>query len=231
MSTTGELVAARWVRSDADPRQALRRAVKLVLVTTDPLSEAGIVGMLAAHQVSAVPAAHKAQAQAVVAVARTVDGLLLERIRAVAAPSRPVVLVLDDAQGADPQALAALGVRACVARREVGPERLYAEIVAARDPASQPPRPVKEVGLRLARDLERFRPQLPPGARADAAAPSGRELDVLRLIAEGFDTVEIARRMRYSERTVKNILYVMTARLGLRNRAQAVAYALRAGLL
>nr|WP_269327708.1 helix-turn-helix transcriptional regulator [Kineosporia mesophila] len=64
--------------------------------------------------------------------------------------------------------------------------------------------------------------------------PSGlerREVEVLALIADGLDTAEIAERMQYSERTVKNILSGVMARLGLRNRSHAVAYALRAGLL
>jgi DNA-binding NarL/FixJ family response regulator len=58
-----------------------------------------------------------------------------------------------------------------------------------------------------------------------------REIDVLRLVAEGFDTSEIAQKLSYSERTIKNILHDVTSRLGLRNRSQAVAYAARAGLI
>lgn len=58
-----------------------------------------------------------------------------------------------------------------------------------------------------------------------------REVDVLRLIAEGLDTAEIADRMKYSERTVKNILYAMMTRLNLRNRSHAVAYAMRSGII
>jgi DNA-binding CsgD family transcriptional regulator len=37
--------------------------------------------------------------------------------------------------------------------------------------------------------------------------------------------------LKYSERTVKNILYAVTNRLQLRNRPQAVAYAMRAGVI
>ncbi|WP_084628572.1 helix-turn-helix transcriptional regulator [Amycolatopsis nigrescens] len=58
-----------------------------------------------------------------------------------------------------------------------------------------------------------------------------REVDVLRLIAEGFDTGEIAGKMSYSERTVKNILHEITTRLQLRNRAHAVGYTMRQGLI
>jgi DNA-binding NarL/FixJ family response regulator len=52
---------------------------------------------------------------------------------------------------------------------------------------------------------------------------------VLALLAEGYSTREIALRLAYSERTIKNILQTVTGRLHLRNRTQAVAYAVRNG--
>ncbi|MBD5785774.1 response regulator transcription factor [Cellulosimicrobium terreum] len=58
-----------------------------------------------------------------------------------------------------------------------------------------------------------------------------REVEVLRLIADGCDTAEVARHLAYSERTVKNVLHDVTSRLQLRNRVHAVAYALREGLI
>jgi DNA-binding NarL/FixJ family response regulator len=58
-----------------------------------------------------------------------------------------------------------------------------------------------------------------------------REVKVLKLLADGFDTAQVGRRLFYSERTVKNIVHDVTSRLNLRNRTQAVAYALREGLI
>ncbi|SDJ53697.1 DNA-binding response regulator, NarL/FixJ family, contains REC and HTH domains [Actinokineospora alba] len=60
---------------------------------------------------------------------------------------------------------------------------------------------------------------------------SQRETEVIRLLADGLDTAEIAERLIYSERTVKNVLHNMLSRLNLRNRAHAVGYALRQGLI
>jgi DNA-binding NarL/FixJ family response regulator len=60
---------------------------------------------------------------------------------------------------------------------------------------------------------------------------SDRETHVLRLVADGKDTHQIARELSYSERTVKNVLHDVTTRLQLRNRSHAVAYALREGLI
>ena len=58
-----------------------------------------------------------------------------------------------------------------------------------------------------------------------------RERSVLELVAEGWDTDEIARELSYSPRTVTSVLHDVTHRFRLRNRAHAVAYALRTGLL
>lgn len=58
-----------------------------------------------------------------------------------------------------------------------------------------------------------------------------REVEVLRLLADGLDTAEIAQQLNYSERTIKNIVSGMLTRLNLRNRSHAVAYAMRCGAL
>jgi DNA-binding NarL/FixJ family response regulator len=58
-----------------------------------------------------------------------------------------------------------------------------------------------------------------------------REIDVIRLVAEGLDTKTIATELSYSERTIKKILFDVKTRLDLRNRAHTVAYAFRYGYL
>jgi len=63
------------------------------------------------------------------------------------------------------------------------------------------------------------------------AVLADREVEVLRLVAEGLDTAEIASRLSYSQRTIKTVLHDVTTRLQLRNRSHAVAYALREGLI
>jgi DNA-binding NarL/FixJ family response regulator len=65
----------------------------------------------------------------------------------------------------------------------------------------------------------------------DAQSHTERELAVLRMLGEGCDTREIARRLAYSERTVKTVIQDLSQRLGLRNRSHAVAYAVRNGLI
>jgi DNA-binding NarL/FixJ family response regulator len=60
---------------------------------------------------------------------------------------------------------------------------------------------------------------------------TAREQQVLRLIAQGHATREVALELSYSERTVKNVLHDVVTKLGVRSRSHAVAYAVRHGLI
>jgi DNA-binding NarL/FixJ family response regulator len=73
----------------------------------------------------------------------------------------------------------------------------------------------------------------PTALSADEPNPelAERELDVLRLLAEGDSTRDMAKRLSYSERTVKNIVRDILAKLNCRTRAHAVALAARRGLI
>jgi len=58
-----------------------------------------------------------------------------------------------------------------------------------------------------------------------------RELQVLRLVAEGDSTAEIVKKLFIAERTVKNHIHSATLLLGARNRAHAVAIAVSRGMI
>lgn len=70
-----------------------------------------------------------------------------------------------------------------------------------------------------------------PRDAAPEAHLTRRELDVLRLLADGGTTRDIAERMSYSERTVKNIVRDLLVKLNGRTRAHAVALATRRGMI
>ncbi|MEU7577025.1 LuxR C-terminal-related transcriptional regulator [Streptomyces sp. NPDC041068] len=76
---------------------------------------------------------------------------------------------------------------------------------------------------------------LPPPVRAGDGGQGGvlpeRMRDVLRLLADGYGTREIAERIGFSERTVKSVVHQTQLRLGARSRAQAVAEGIRRGLI
>jgi DNA-binding NarL/FixJ family response regulator len=68
-------------------------------------------------------------------------------------------------------------------------------------------------------------PRLAPARLTD------REQQVLALIAAGHPTREVAQQLCYSERTVKNVLHDVVTKLNARSRSQAVAFAVREGLI
>lgn len=76
--------------------------------------------------------------------------------------------------------------------------------------------------------------RLAAGARTPAApagALTGREVEILRLVAKGATNREIGRTLFVSEGTVKNHVSRVLSRLGLRDRTQAAIYAREHGLL
>jgi DNA-binding NarL/FixJ family response regulator len=60
---------------------------------------------------------------------------------------------------------------------------------------------------------------------------TGRETEVLRLLAEGKANKEIARQLGISEQTVKSHVHSLLAKLGMLSRTQAALYAARIGLV
>jgi DNA-binding NarL/FixJ family response regulator len=67
--------------------------------------------------------------------------------------------------------------------------------------------------------------------RPTVARLTDREQQVLSLIAAGHPTREVAEQLCYSERTVKNVLHDVVTKLNARSRSQAVAFAVREGLI
>lgn len=196
----------------------------------DPISQAGVVSQLRPRpEIEIVEEADLVRARVAVVVTDVLDDTSLRVLRAVQRGGVPrTVLVagaLDDAALA---AAAEAGVSGLLRRRDATPEALARVVgrVAVGDgevPADLLGRLLDQVG-RLQRQV------LSPRGIAFTGL-SEREREVLRLVADGYDTAEIATCLCYSERTVKNTLHDVTSRLQLRNRSHAVAYALREGLI
>lgn len=124
----------------------------------------------------------------------------------------------------------AVELRVCglVRRSEATPERLAeATVRAAAGEGTVPP----DLLGRLLAQMSRLQRHVLAPRGLSLTGLTEREAGVLRLVAAGLDTKEIADQLLYSERTVKTVLQGVTARFQLRNRAHAVAYALQEGLI
>lgn len=203
--------------------------IPVFVYASDPVSQAGIASQLRARPEIHVLDRDVDAATVAVVMVDEVDEPAVKVVRALQRNGCPrVVLVVAHLE--DGGLLAAVEAGACgiLRRDEARPDRLAAVIeAAAAGDGSVPPdllgRFLAQVG-RLQREV------LSPRGITFSGLTE-RELDVLRLVAEGYDTGDIARRLSYSERTIKNIVHDVTTRLNLRNRSHAVAYAVREGLI
>ncbi|MET9015927.1 response regulator transcription factor [Streptomyces olivaceoviridis] len=202
--------------------------VTLTLTASDVLTEEGAQAYLrGASGVRVVPWEDRHGADVALVLAHKVSLATLTRVEEVAGAAQgrgvPVLLVVDSISERHLLYAVDRGVVGVLLRGEVG----YADIVRASRRALQGESPLPPTLVRAL--VERLRSL--PGHQPGSSDLTAREVDVLRLLAEGLSTAEVAGRLNYSERTIKNVLHDVITRLGLRNRTQAVAYAIRNGAL
>lgn len=215
-------------RAPAGVEEPDARPVTLTVTASDVLTEEGAQAYLrTASGVRVVPWEDRHGADVALVLAHKVSLATLQRVEEVARSDQgrglPVLLVVDSISERHLWYAVDRGVVGVLLRGEVG----YADIVRASRRALRGESPLPPTLVRAL--VERLRSL--PGHQPGSSDLSAREVDVLRLLAEGLSTAEVAGRLNYSERTIKNVLHDVITRLGLRNRTQAVAYAIRNGAL
>jgi DNA-binding NarL/FixJ family response regulator len=112
--------------------------------------------------------------------------------------------------------------------KDVTAERLFdaVRVVAAGEALLAP-----AVTRRLISEFAKIRRPAPAAATPALATLTPRETEVLRLVAEGLSNPEIAARLVVTEETVKTHVSRVLAKLGLRDRTQAVVAAYESGLV
>ncbi|GAA4923693.1 helix-turn-helix transcriptional regulator [Actinoplanes utahensis] len=196
---------------------------------TDPITLLGMKSHLAGRPEILVVAEQERHAAAVTVVvpdAMTEETFVtLSELRRGSSRLVLVPSTLDDAQLTRAVECGVVGV---VRRSEVSSTKLVQVLLgAARGEGSVP----GDLLGRLLEQMGRLQREVLHPRGLTLRGLTAREVDVLRLVAEGLETREIASKLSYSERTVKNVLHEVTTRLQLRNRAHAVAYALRHDLI
>ncbi|KQZ67291.1 response regulator transcription factor [Nocardioides sp. Root151] len=148
------------------------------------------------------------------------DGTGLEIIRAIRAESASVGLVMLTMHAGDEHIFAAMEAGASAF---VGKDSKASEVVQAAGHAAVSPRNFLCSGLTAAMIRRASEPQ--------PTKLTGRETEVLELLAEGLGTVAIAGKLFMSESTAKTHITRIYEKLGATNRAQALVTAMRTGLL
>lgn len=204
--------------------------IPVYVYAADPISQSGTAAALhQRHEVRVVGEGDVDEAAVALVVADEVCEETVRVARALQRNSCPrVVLVITTIDDRGLLAAVEAGVCGILRRAEANPARL-AKVVrtAAKGDGTIPP----DLLGRLLQQIHDLQNDVLEPRGLNLTGLTEREVEVLRLVAEGHDTAEIARRMAYSPRTVKNVIHGVTSRLHLKNRSHAVAYALRAGLI
>jgi two-component system, NarL family, response regulator LiaR len=204
-----------------DDHEIVRRGVRAFLETQDDISVVAEAG--SGEEAVRLAAEHAPDVALMDLIMPGMDGVEATRRLTTRSPRTNVVMLTSyhDDEHVFPAIRA--GALSYVLK-EVGPEELADAVrKAAAGEAVLHPR----VAARVVRELH--------GARRDDPNVfrelSDRELEVLKLIAEGLSNAEIAGRLYVSEKTVKSHVSNILGKLHLADRTQAAVYAWRQGVV
>ncbi|WP_035795275.1 response regulator transcription factor [Kitasatospora mediocidica] len=210
------------------------KPVTVAVLANDPVTGEGAVSWLSmCKDVTASYWTWRHPADVLLVLATEVTGDTLSRVERVQheTPDSTLPMVLVAHEFPDHHVLRAidLGLVSFLHRQESGFEEIKRAVLeAAGGEGHESPSGVQQSLIAHIKAI-RDNALVPHGL--NIAGLSDREVEVLRLLAEGLSTKHIAAKLSYSERTVKSIVHDVVTRLNLRNRTHAVVYALRTGVI
>ena len=207
----------------------MQSPITVVVQAQDPLSREGVrAQLLECAEVRLLEAGGDLPDVGVV-VGDDIDDPVLQAIRSLKASGcQRVVLVAGRVDDAGLLSAVECGICGLLRRSETTRDRLLNTLRSAAGGSGQLAPDL--LGRLLEQMGHLYSTTLVPKGMA-LSGLTDREKGVLKLVAEGWGTSEIAATLSYSERTVKSVLHDITSRLNLRNRSHAVAYAVRQGLI
>jgi DNA-binding NarL/FixJ family response regulator len=213
-------------------RRGTATPVTVAVMAGDPITGQGAAAFLSAcPSVKVLSADRQHEAEVVlILVSRVTEETLEWMQQAAERAAREVRFVLVGDGVREQHVLRAItcGLVSVIPRQEADFDRILKAIDAVREDRLEMP----DVALGwLVNQMRAIQQDVLQPMGVTATGLETREADVLRLLADGLGTPEIAARLNYSERTVKNIIHGVLTRWQLRNRAHAVAFALRSGAI
>lgn len=208
----------------------MQRRVSTYVYADDPILQAGVISQLRMRtEIEVIESGDLTCVDVGIAVADTLDDETQRILRSLKkAGVSYTILVMGTVDDNTVVSAAEVGVSGLLRRGEATPDALVRTIVKVASGDGVIP---SDLLGHLLGQVGRLQRQVLSPRGLTFTGLSEREVKVLRLIADGLDTNEIALQLCYSQRTVKNVLHDVTTRLQLRNRSHAVAYAVREGLI
>jgi DNA-binding NarL/FixJ family response regulator len=208
----------------------IRGRIPVTVHAPDPISREGALGQLRrCPEIELREEAEAGPGTVALLISDTLDDAAVTRLRRLmGGGDTRAVLVVSTLREAKLLDVLGVGIGAIVWRHEATGDRLVQAVMAAARGDGELP---ADLLGRLIDQVNVLHALAGGRAGVPASGLSPREVNVLRLVADGLGTAEIAGKLSYSDRTIKNILHELTTRLHLKNRAHAVAYALREGYI
>ncbi|AEW99896.1 helix-turn-helix transcriptional regulator [Streptantibioticus cattleyicolor] len=209
------------------------KPITVSVLANDPVTGEGAVSWLSSHkEIQASYCSERLPADILLVLATEVTGDTLSRVEQVQHETSdhtlPVVMVAHELPEHHLLRAIDLGLVSFLPRQQSCFEEVRRAVMGA---VTHGIERCGDVQQALIKQIKAIRDTVLVPHGLNVAGLADREVEVLRLLADGWSTKQIATKLSYSERTVKSIVHSIVTRLNLRNRTHAVVYALRLGIL